>query len=109
MKKTDAMVTEADIRQVKADIKTLEWKKAIYGLLERESDLFIDISGQLEEIFGLIEATGAPPQLRQRLFRRIQIAMWTSIIVLDRSHRRLWDGFLPDDGSEPPKPKGKRK
>jgi hypothetical protein len=109
MKNTDSMISEADIQQAKDDIATREWHKAIEGLMERESDLFIDISLQLQRITELVEATGAPPQHMERLIQRVHIVLWTSLIVLDRCHRRLWNEFLPDDGKEPRKPKGKRK
>jgi hypothetical protein len=108
MNKTDSMISEADIQQARDDIATREWHKAIEGLMERESDLFIDISLQLQRITELVEATGASPQHRERLIQRVHIVLWTSLIVLDRSHRRLWNEFLPDDGNQPPKAKGKR-
>jgi len=96
MRDTDAIIREADIRQINKDIETHVWHHAIYELLRREPELALVFGERLGKINTLLEQAISDPNLRQRLETQIYLMMWVPMILLDRAHRRLWEDFLPE-------------
>jgi hypothetical protein len=96
MNATDALISPADVRQIKDDIVTHKWHEAIYEMLQREPELVLVFSDRLEKIYALLEQAIPDAEQRQRLERQIHLLLWVPMVLLNRAHRRLWESFLPD-------------
>jgi hypothetical protein len=97
----DASITETDVEHVKRDIQTRVWHAEVIGLMEREPQLMQVVVLQEERIRRMLARSVPFSQDRERLHREMQLLVWSALILLDRSHRRLWTDFLPADPSQP--------
>ena len=104
--RTDALVTEADVEQIKTDVEDGEWKRAIFEYVVREPELAILIADRFEKMLNLLQSAGLTPRERWHFSKQMSLLVWTPVVLLDRAHRREWRDFLPSDEVAPEPPRG---
>jgi hypothetical protein len=97
---SDALVREADVRQIAKDIADKKWFDAVCDILMREPELVLVFVDEMEAVTSRLEQFVPDAAQRERLRRQILRAIWVPMVLLDRAHRKQWDELLPADGDE---------
>jgi hypothetical protein len=97
MNTSESIISDADVQQINDDIMSRKWHDAICEMMMREPSLTVDFGDRLEKLEALLQQTIPNARQRERLTKQIYLLVWVPLILLDRAHRRLWDGFLPDE------------
>ena len=92
---TDALISPADVQQVKEGMVTRKWQEVIYWMLEREPELVLVFCDRLDKITAILDRAVSDPRLRQHLVWQMYKLLCEPMVLLNRSHRRLWEDFLP--------------
>ncbi len=94
--RTDAMVSIADVNEMKRKIMNGEWALAAEELMTREPEIAFLVATKFDKILAkLHEANPAVPD--SYFSRELFMLVWRPLIMLDYAHRRQWEDFLPQD------------
>jgi hypothetical protein len=104
--KSDALITEADVASIKADVDRGEYNRLVFELTAREPDLAIFVSEKYALISTLLDGQAIPADIRDRVQKHMSLLVWTPLLLFDRVQRRAWNEFLPSEddflAGEPP-------
>jgi len=94
---TDALVTVADVEQIKAEVVRGDFKRLVLELVVREPDLTIAVSERYDHILSMLERAMLTIKQRADLSKQMSLLVWLPILLMGRAHRREWDDFLPTE------------
>lgn len=109
-KRNDFLITESDIGDLKAQINRGDFMQVVYELCAREPELAFVVSERFSRILTLLEPAMPTDEQQALITKHLSLLVWPPLLLLDRAHRRAWDGFLPleemeetenDEGEEP--------
>jgi hypothetical protein len=95
--RTDILITLKDVDQVRTDVQSGCWKTAVYDLLGREPELAVAVSRRFQHIQRVLSRFEIPAKDWQYITHQMSLLAWVPAVLIDRAHRRLWDGFLPSE------------
>lgn len=94
---TDALVTDEDVSRLKESIARGDLKRQVYELVAREPELAIALAHKFELAWTLVLSLSLTDQQRSTIEKELTQLAWMPVLLMDRGHRRSWDGFLPSE------------
>jgi hypothetical protein len=92
----DALITEQDVEELNADIKSKRMAKAVCEFLEGEPHLTLVTGFRLGVLHDALDRAGVVGKERQLINDDLNLLLGLHVYLLQRAMRRLMDGLLPD-------------
>lgn len=94
---SDMRISKQSLRVLRQKFDQAGWRDAALELFGREPVLAEHVSNEFESVRQKLLTAGLPEDQVARLMPRLARLALESLLLLDRSHRQLWDSFLPSD------------
>jgi hypothetical protein len=96
MKHTDATVTPQDLQTAMMHLRSEGMGKAAAALLQREPFLGDLIVGRWSKIQAILRDMGLSDEESRPVMVEVSRLIMEPLVAVERSHRRMWEDFLPD-------------
>jgi hypothetical protein len=96
-KSNEPLITEADVQAFKDEVNQGCFKDRIYELMDQEPELAFYVSERYSKTIDSLHEAGIDGRRLAALNRHISLMVWGSAILVLRSQRRHWEGFLPSE------------
>jgi hypothetical protein len=96
----DALITEADVEQLDADIKLKQMFNGVRDFLEGEPHLSYVTGVRLGMLHDALDRAGISGEERRVIDAEVHVLLGLHVYLLQRATRRLLDGLLHDYESE---------
>ena len=94
---SDGLITEADVQKFKKEIDQGYFKVRVMEMIAQEPQLALYLSDRYDKTLISLQEAGIEGRRLAALHRHISLLMWGAAILVARSQRRQWDGFLPSE------------
>lgn len=92
---SESLITDADLAQAKVEANPADLQRNMLALFAREPKLAEVLAPHWNHIERMCDALKLNDHQKEMLGAQISFMTSESLLLLDRAHRRLWDGFLP--------------
>ena len=96
---SDALITEADIQAFKDEVNRGVFKDIVYDQISREPELAVFVADRYSKILTSLQEAGIEGRRLSAICKHVCLMSWGSAILIARSQRRQWDGFMPVEES----------
>lgn len=94
---SDMRISKSGLRALRQKFDESGWRDAALELFGREPVLAEHVSDEFELVRQKLHKAGLPEDEVARLMPLLARLALEPLLLLDRSHRQLWDSFLPGD------------
>lgn len=98
---SDGLITEADIQQFMDEVGAGLFKDIVYDVMFQERELAIFVSLRCSKIFKSLLDSGIDGRRSAALRKHFLLTVWGAVILIHRTQRRQWEGFLPVQEVDP--------
>lgn len=94
---TDALIRASDIQAFKEEINRGVFKDMVREQIAREPELATFISDRYSRLLNSLQEAEIDGRRLSAICKHVCLMTWGAAILITRSQRRQWDGFLPSE------------
>jgi lactate dehydrogenase-like 2-hydroxyacid dehydrogenase len=96
----DALITEADVEQLWAAVKTRKLSKILGDFVEAEPHFAEAFGNQLAKLDKAVDAAGMSDEHRAAIMKQLQRTIALNMFLIRNAAMKLIDGLLPSGETE---------